>query len=170
MVGREKLVYVLNPDGLTESIFVARGEANEGQYRGKRFTKAGAKAEKRRVQEEALRQAELLKPQSDSVEELVMAEGDGLSFADYNNENEQFAKNIVSVKIHGSAMGWIGLFDSKADMIFYTEFKGGFRNKQDINEAIEVMNVSNFSLLFYKNAEGAIVFKGEGDMILPSEA
>lgn len=56
-MGKEKVVYVLNPDGLTESIFVAKGEPNEGQYRGKRFTKTGWKAEKKRVRDEMLAQA-----------------------------------------------------------------------------------------------------------------
>lgn len=56
-VGKEKLVYILNPDGLTESIFVAKGEVSEGQYRGKRFTKAGWKAEKKRLKEELTHQS-----------------------------------------------------------------------------------------------------------------
>jgi hypothetical protein len=56
-MAKEKLVYILNPDGLTESIFVAKGEPNEGQYRGKRFTKAGWKAEKKRLKDEMLAQA-----------------------------------------------------------------------------------------------------------------
>lgn len=56
-MSKEKLVYILNPDGLTESIFVAKGEPNEGQYRGKRFTKAGWKAEKKRLKDEMLAQA-----------------------------------------------------------------------------------------------------------------
>jgi hypothetical protein len=56
-VAKEKVVYILNPDGLTESIFVAKGEPNEGQYRGKRFTKAGWKAEKKRLKDDMLNQS-----------------------------------------------------------------------------------------------------------------
>lgn len=65
-MGKEKLVYILNPDGLTESIFVAKGEPNEGQYRGKRFTKAGWKAEKKRLKDDLLKQSLEQVPQNSS--------------------------------------------------------------------------------------------------------
>ena len=154
----------MNPDGLTESIFVARGEANEGQYRGKRFTKAGLKAEKKRIQDEAFRQAELLKPQMGNVGGLVTDEGTGLSFNDYNANTGIIKIAIKPVKIHGSATGWIGVFDKNVEMILYREFKDGFKAKSDINTSIEGMNIINFNLRFYKNSQGVIVFKGEGEL------
>lgn len=163
-MAREKLVYVLNPDGLTESIFVARGEPNEGQYRGKRFTKAGLKAEKKRVQEEALRQAELLKPQINNVSDLKTQEGDGLSYSDYDTNTGVIKLTLKPVKIHGSATGWVGVFNKDVEMILYREFNDGFKAKSDINNAIESMHVINFNLRFYKNSQGVIVFKGEGEL------
>ncbi len=161
-MAREKLVYVLNPDGLTESIFVARGEKNEGQYRGKRFTKAGLKAEKKRVQEEALRHAETLKPQMSNTSVLKTDDGNGLAYDDYLVNAGSTALRIKPVKLHGSVSGWVGAFDKNGEMILYREF-GDFKAKNDINEAIETMNIINVTLRFYKNAQGIIVFKGEGE-------
>jgi hypothetical protein len=164
MLGKEKVVYILNPDGLTESIFVAKGEPNEGQYRGKRFTKAGLKAEKKRLRDEALKQAEMMKPQTSDVGALVTNEGDGLTFDEYNVDTSSLKLNIKTIKLHGSATGWIGVFDKDAEMILYREFKEGFKAKQDINSAIQSMNIINFNIRFYKNKQGVILFKGEGEL------
>jgi hypothetical protein len=165
-MSKEKLVYVLNPDGLTESIFVARGERNEGQYRGKRFTKAGLKAEKKRLKEEALKQAEMLKPQITEVGGLVEKEGNALAYSDYDVPTGIIQISRKAIKIHGSALGWIGIFDKDVEMILYREFKEGFKSKNEINNAISNMNITNFNLRFYKNSQGAVVFKGEGELHL----
>lgn len=167
-MAKEKLVYVLNPDGLTESIFVARGEKNEGQYRGKRFTKAGLKAEKKRIQEEALRQAEALKPQTRSAEGLKTNDGNGMAYDDYLVNSGTTPMALRPVRIHGSVSGWVGAFDKSGEMILYREFND-FKAKQDINEAIDTMNIINYNLRFYKNSQGIIVFKGEGEYQYASE-
>jgi hypothetical protein len=166
---KEKLVYVLNPDGLTESIFVAKGHPNEGQYRGKRYTKAGLKAEKKRQRDEALRQAESLKPQINEVTGLVQNEGDGLSYTDYTSSTVNQTRRVKSVKLHGSATGWIGIFNDKSEMIVYREFPESFKAKQQIYDILTTMHITNPNLHFYKNRQGIIVFKGDGELYHDSE-
>lgn len=161
---KEKLVYVLNPDGLTESIFVAKGEPNEGQYRGKRYTKAGLKAEKKRQREEALRQAETMKPQAQNVSGLVTNEGDGLSYFDYAASTSSTQTIVKNVKLHGSATGWIGIFNNESEMISYREFPDSFKTKQQIYSTLDSMHIKNVNLHFYKNKQGIIVFKGDGEL------
>ena len=110
-MAKEKLVYILNPDGLTESIFVAKGEPNEGQYRGKRFTKAGWKAEKKRLKEEMLAQAHQ-QEQSYSEQKTPL---DGLtppessewvkSLEEYEKAADTTSIQIVSNSVPATVMG-----------------------------------------------------------------
>jgi len=96
-MSKEKLVYVLNPDGLTESIFVAKGEPNEGQYRGKRFTKAGLKAEKKRQREEALNQARAAAADADSssIDDMTLPPAKGDEWVKSLEEYEKSAETGV---------------------------------------------------------------------------
>jgi hypothetical protein len=179
---REKLVYVLNPDGLTESIFVARGEANEGQYRGKRFTKAGLKAEKKRIKEEAKQQAkaqyDAINSQIEKPEEKDFKKDEqfSLSYNEYYstepikilddtsldyNDLSVADKEKIKVLIHGSMSGWIGVFD-KDSMLNYRETQSPFLKKDDIKSILNIMNVDDVELSFYKNPQGIIVFRGSG--------
>lgn len=173
---REKLVYVLNPDGLTESIFVAKGEPNEGQYRGKRFTKAGLKAEKKRLKAEAKQQAksqyEAISSQISKPEEQDFKKDEqfSLSYSEYystealtvideNVNNAEIGK--LKVVIHGSMSGWIGIFD-KDSMLKYKELQSPFTKKDEIKSILSLMNVEDIELAFYKNPQGIIVFRGNG--------
>lgn len=162
-MGKEKLVYVLNPDGLTESIFVARGEKNEGEYRGKRFTKAGAKAERKRQQEEL--KASISINSLDPLGDLETKESSGMSYDDYYGADEENQnESTQDVKVHGSIKGWIGIFDDKSNILKYYEQDSIFKNKDAIREILKEMNVTASKINFFKNREGAFIFKGEGTL------
>lgn len=163
-MGKEKLNYVLNPDGLTESIFVARGEKNEGEYRGKRFTKAGLKAERKRQQDEL--RASIVTPASlEDVGELNQKESSGLSYDDYysNNDTETVVE-VEHVKIHGGIIGWLGVFDEKGNMIKYHEKGSFFNNKEEIKQTLKDLNVTANKIKFLKTKQNAFIFKGEGSI------
>lgn len=98
-MGKEKFVYILNPDGLTESIFVAKGEPNEGQYRGKRFTKSGWKAEKRRLKDElmhqSLEQAAVSNPLNSFEEKLDSKAGEAKTWEEYSQHTNTITITVL---------------------------------------------------------------------------
>lgn len=163
-MAREKLVYVLNPDGLTESIFVARGEANEGQYRGKRFTKAGQKAEKKRIQEETRAQLAANMPIQQSVPEIAPQEQTSLSYEEYFKSMSSEPTFIRQVKIQGSLAGWVGIFDEGGELLHYREFVNGFKTKDEVNSALKKISVNNNNLKYFQTVQGAVIFKGFGEI------
>lgn len=161
--GKEKLNYVLNPDGLTESIFVAKGEKNEGQYRGKRFTKAGLKAEKKRMQEELKANLQIISTPEVLITENIATLG-GVSYEEYDKDNEEV--KTEQVRIFGSMKGWFIIFDlTDNNVIKYEEYEIGFSDKKDIQDKLESEQIIKTKIKFYKNNKGAVFFKGFGENI-----
>lgn len=165
-LGKEKLVYVLNPDGLTESIFVAKGEKNEGQYRGKRFTKAGLKAEKKRMQEELKANIQTISTPEVLITESIPNVG-SVSYAEYDKTNDEITTE--QVRIFGSMKGWFIIFDlTDNNVIKYEEYDNHFIDKKDIQSKLESEQIMKSKIKFYRNSKGAIFFKGFGENITSS--
>lgn len=163
--GKEKLVYVLNPDGLTESIFVARGEKNEGEYRGKRFTKAGLKAEKKRKQEEMKASLQLATPSEMPITESISVSTGSVSLEEYDKVNDEV--KTVSVHIFGSMKGFIILFDTETnDVIKYEECSESFTNKKHVQSIINELGIKDSHLAYFKTDKDAVFFKGFGEIVL----
>lgn len=160
--GKEKLNYVLNPDGLTESIFVARGEKNEGQYRGKRFTKAGLKAEKKRMADELKANIQVVSSPEVLITESIPTVG-AVSYAEYGKEEE--AVSTDQVRIFGSMKGWFIIFDiTDNNVIKYEEYDVPFGNKSDVQSKLEEEKILKGKVKFFKNNKGIIFFKGFGEI------
>lgn len=163
-MGKEKLVYILNPDGLTESIFVARGEKNEGEYRGKRFTKAGLKAERKRQQEELKASIIATPAHLEEVGELGQKETSGLSFDEYyGSHNVEETVTVNKVKIHGGIIGWLGVFDSEGNMVKYYEKGTTFNSKEEIKKILKDLNVTAGKIKFLQTKQNAFIFTCEGE-------
>ena len=163
--GKEKLNYVLNPDGLTESIFVAKGEKNEGQYRGKRFTKAGLKAEKKRMQDELKASLQLNQTSSPEVliTETIPTVG-SVSYEEYGKDNDAEIKTD-HVRIFGSMKGWFIIFDiTDNNVVKFEEYAENFNNKQDVQDKLEQEKILKGKVKFFKNNKGVIFFKGYGEI------
>lgn len=162
-LGKEKLNYVLNPDGLTESIFVAKGEKNEGQYRGKRFTKAGLKAEKKRMQDELKASIQVVSTPEVLITESIPTLG-SVSYEEYGKDNEEDTKTD-HIRIFGSMKGWFIIFDvSDNNVIKYEEYEAPFSNKNDVQSKLESEKILKSKIKFFKNSKGAIFFKGFGEI------
>lgn len=160
--GKEKLNYVLNPDGLTESIFVAKGEKNEGQYRGKRFTKAGLKAEKKRMQDELKASMQVVATPEVLITETIPTVG-SVSYAEYDKTNDEVKTD--QIRIFGSMKGWFIIFDiTDNNVIKYEEYDVPFGNKQEVQSTLEKENILKGKVKFFKNNKGAIFFKGFGEI------
>ena len=162
-LGKEKLVYILNPDGLTESIFVAKGEKNEGQYRGKRFTKAGLKAEKKRMQDELKASLQVTTPQEVAITEPINMINHSVSLAEYDKTNNDF--KTEQVRIFGSLKGWFILFDvTTNDVLKYEEYDEPFKSKTEIQNILIKEDISDAKFKIYKTNKGAVFFKGFGEI------
>ena len=162
-MGKEKLNYVLNPDGLTESIFVARGEKNEGQYRGKRFTKAGLKAEKKRMQDELKASMQVTATPEVLITEAIPTVG-SVSYEEYGKDNDEDVKTD-HIRIFGSMKGWFIVFDiTDNNVIKYEEYDLPFDSKNDVQSKLESEKILKSRIKFYKNNKGIVFFKGFGEI------